>query len=198
MYRVLVQKQFARVSKTAEVQFELITWVSSEAMVIFGSSCGRPSCSLFVDICKWYVNEQQEKNCCQNGDWQWIFWVNHCGNEDQWCLPMKLRWWTQTLPQVYRIHVSTVDGSQNFNIIWTYVSINQGDALGLKGIKEVKCGFEEMKEAVLVDSILLLTGGISWSLVVLFEGYEYLLNSVSKVSQNMGNYSNFFLELWYF
>ena len=43
---------FVGVSKTAEVEFEFITQVSSEATAAFCSGSGRPSFSLFVDICK--------------------------------------------------------------------------------------------------------------------------------------------------
>ena len=46
------QLEARRVSKTAEVEFEFITWISSEATVDFRSDNSRPSFSLFVDICK--------------------------------------------------------------------------------------------------------------------------------------------------
>ena len=33
-------------------------------------------------------------------------WVSHCWNGDQQWPELKLRWWTQTLPRLYRIHLS--------------------------------------------------------------------------------------------
>ena len=90
---------------TAEAEFEFITWVSLEATTDFCSSSGRTSFSLFVDICKWYVNEQWEKSHYWNRDQWWLFRVGHCQNKNWQWFPMKLKWWTQTLPEAYRIHL---------------------------------------------------------------------------------------------
>ena len=70
--------QNLRASKTTEVEFEFITWVLSEATTDFLSSSGRPSFSLFVDIClqmicKWAVGE--------NPPLKW--WLAVASNETQ-------------------------------------------------------------------------------------------------------------------
>ena len=49
-----------------------------------------------------------KKSNCWNGDGWWLFQVSHCRKENGRWLPTKLRWWTQTLPLAYRIHIFPV------------------------------------------------------------------------------------------
>ena len=99
------------ISFPLEVEFEFITWawVEVTAEWTFWWWLTKFSCLLtYVNECKWMAGNLATTK------WPFHSWPSvpgYCWLLFQWWPELKLSWWTQTLPQLYRIHAQVVNSN---------------------------------------------------------------------------------------